>query len=79
MSREEKFVQKHILIKKKSNQKEIKSLFPEYSCTANSIFSKKYRSKIFLEIWPDCILLIPFAKCKEEFIEIIKKRLEEDI
>ncbi len=79
MSRE-KLYQKPIIIKKKnSNIKEIKSLFPEYSFFQNEIFSKKYRSKLSFEIWSDFILLIPFGKCKEEFIEIIKKRLEEDI
>ena len=42
----------------------------------NDIFSEKYRSKISIAIWDDCIVLHPLKGCKVEFINEIKERLE---
>lgn len=50
---------------------------PDYGFFENDVFSEKYRSKISIAIWKDCIVLYPLEKCSQEFIDEIKDKLEE--
>ncbi|MFX1481123.1 MAG: hypothetical protein ACFFCI_23830 [Promethearchaeota archaeon] len=49
---------------------------PDYGFFENDIFSEKYRSKISIGIWKDCIVLYPLEKCSKEFINEVKEQLE---